>query len=643
MSFFFRIAFIANVFLFVPSVVLAENIVFKAQRFLNILGYDAGIVDGLYGGKTKLALEEFYSDRNQSYGGKLEQKDIDALLELGFASAAGKKSKSYDMLNILPPRPENFDARPCNYQDNFSFSDIERIVLENDYSEIDLFSENEEGFLHINNRVAMVLSELWGTPTEKNANKVKKLFSLLFKEEFALKPKDNSHDDSLPVKEFLISLIYILSVLEQNELIDPSEKLIFLSEIQKRFEGIKNAMGFKMSSCEAGKDLFGCQNHTYGHQYTRTLYGSVFNSSVDYMMGKRLYQFAISDLSQDGSMWREASRGKWSWRYYGHALGYLLSIAEIYRLNGEDLYSFRADTNGLTIHDAVSFYLKAVQDPQLMWEYSSQLEGVKGRKDYKNFKSDEYLKQVIEETERGGTKNWYYIYRAQFPDHPNTILGDKLIPTFKNQIESTNNLGYLAQCIYKPPLQKTGFTPSSPSNDNKLSELVYYKANVAHYFLKSSEHKVNLQESEVKLVHNDSFSVLIGGDVLFYINDKKYSSWVDIEFRGINPKNGDVTMGWLIEEYGAKPFSYFYNGFEVAKKECGMFNDASSDMLMMHVKTADRGKLEKQNCYLDKIQQTSSKSAFKALTSLLESLTQLINQITEDSSSLKEFKDIVRN
>ena len=59
MSFFFRIAFIANVFLFVPSVVLAENIVFKAQRFLNILGYDAGIVDGLYGGKTKLALEEF--------------------------------------------------------------------------------------------------------------------------------------------------------------------------------------------------------------------------------------------------------------------------------------------------------------------------------------------------------------------------------------------------------------------------------------------------------------------------------------------------------------------------------------------------------------------------------------------------------
>lgn len=640
-----RTALLAQLLISAPSVILAENTILKAQRFLNILGYDAGAVDGLYGGKTKLALEEFYSDRNQSYDGQLDQQDIVSLLELGFSAAAADKSPSYETLNVLPRRSENFDARPCNYEDNFSFSDIETIILENDYSEIDANSENEQGFLYINNRVAMFLSELWATPTENNANKVKKLFGLLFKEEFALKPKDNSHKDSLAVKEFLISLIYVLSVLEQNELIDPSEKLTFLSEIQKRFEAIQNATrwGFEMSSCEVGKDLFGCQNHTYGHQYTRTLYGSVFNSSVDYMMGKRLYQFAISDLSQDGSMWREASRGKWSWRYYGHALGYLLSIAEIYRLNDEDLYSFRADTNGLTIHDAVSFYLKAVQDPQLMWEYSSQLEGVKGRKDYKNFKSDEYLKQVIEETERGGTKNWYYIYRAQFPDHPNTILGDKLIPTFKKQISSTNNIGYLAQCVYKLPFQKTSFTAISPSNDNKLGELAYYKSNASHYFLKNSKHKVNLQESEVKVAYDNSSSALISGDVLFYIDNKKYSSWIDIEFGRENPKNGDVTMFWSIEEYGAKPFSHFYDGFEAAKKECGIFNEAPSDMLVIHFKTADKGKLEKQNCYLDKIQKTSSKYAFAALTNLLESSAQLMRLIIEDSPALKELDGIDLN
>ena len=43
----------------------AEDTVSKVQRYLNILGYDAGVVDGLYGKKTEHALEVFYSERDQ--------------------------------------------------------------------------------------------------------------------------------------------------------------------------------------------------------------------------------------------------------------------------------------------------------------------------------------------------------------------------------------------------------------------------------------------------------------------------------------------------------------------------------------------------------------------------------------------------
>ena len=39
----------------------------SAQRMLNQLGYNAGVVDGLYGGKTKRALEAFYADNGGSY------------------------------------------------------------------------------------------------------------------------------------------------------------------------------------------------------------------------------------------------------------------------------------------------------------------------------------------------------------------------------------------------------------------------------------------------------------------------------------------------------------------------------------------------------------------------------------------------
>ena len=56
-------------------------LVSKVQRYLNILGYDAGVVDGLYGKKTERALEVFYLERGQSDNNELNQQDVDALLK----------------------------------------------------------------------------------------------------------------------------------------------------------------------------------------------------------------------------------------------------------------------------------------------------------------------------------------------------------------------------------------------------------------------------------------------------------------------------------------------------------------------------------------------------------------------------------
>ena len=43
-----------------PSSSLSDEVTAEAQRLLNELGYNAGPVDGLIGGKTKSALKEFY-------------------------------------------------------------------------------------------------------------------------------------------------------------------------------------------------------------------------------------------------------------------------------------------------------------------------------------------------------------------------------------------------------------------------------------------------------------------------------------------------------------------------------------------------------------------------------------------------------
>ena len=57
----------------------ADPIVKEIQSLLNDLGYPAGKPDGLYGKKTKNALQNFYKDRGDSYDGKADGNELEAL------------------------------------------------------------------------------------------------------------------------------------------------------------------------------------------------------------------------------------------------------------------------------------------------------------------------------------------------------------------------------------------------------------------------------------------------------------------------------------------------------------------------------------------------------------------------------------
>jgi peptidoglycan hydrolase-like protein with peptidoglycan-binding domain len=56
-----------------------SDTVSSAQQMLNKLGYNAGPVDGAYGGKTRRALEAFYSNNVSSYDGVLDENEINDL------------------------------------------------------------------------------------------------------------------------------------------------------------------------------------------------------------------------------------------------------------------------------------------------------------------------------------------------------------------------------------------------------------------------------------------------------------------------------------------------------------------------------------------------------------------------------------
>jgi hypothetical protein len=63
-------------FLLGLSISAQANPVADAQRLLNQLGHNAGPVDGLFGGKTKFALEEFYLLKGDTFDGKLSTNEI---------------------------------------------------------------------------------------------------------------------------------------------------------------------------------------------------------------------------------------------------------------------------------------------------------------------------------------------------------------------------------------------------------------------------------------------------------------------------------------------------------------------------------------------------------------------------------------
>ena len=66
--------------LLIPHAVFADSVA-QSQRMLNQLGYNAGPVDGAYGGKTKRALEAFYAKSGGSFDGKLDANELADLTE----------------------------------------------------------------------------------------------------------------------------------------------------------------------------------------------------------------------------------------------------------------------------------------------------------------------------------------------------------------------------------------------------------------------------------------------------------------------------------------------------------------------------------------------------------------------------------
>ena len=97
-----------------PSLSLSDEVTAEAQRLLNDLGYNAGPVDGLIGGKTCNAMSDAFKSVGKEWDRELDETDLAILKDIlkqktngELKTLAAAKTISTDYLGL-----------PINYGDN---------------------------------------------------------------------------------------------------------------------------------------------------------------------------------------------------------------------------------------------------------------------------------------------------------------------------------------------------------------------------------------------------------------------------------------------------------------------------------------------------------------------------------------------
>ena len=150
------------------------------------------------------------------------------------------------------------------------------------------------------------------------------------------------------------------------------------------------------------------QNHWISSSSAVMSVGSWLADEKLFSVGLKQWEKTISTIRDDGSLPHEAARGSRAMWYTGLTIGKLMRIAETARQQGIDLYA--KEVKGKSIHDAVAFYIRAIENPEIIWKYAKYNKSSGGKISYKQ-----------QETKQSAAAIWLMPYLHNFPNHPNTI------------------------------------------------------------------------------------------------------------------------------------------------------------------------------------------------------------------------------
>lgn len=437
------------------SIVNADTGARDAQAMLFRLGYDI-TVDGAWGPQSQRTLERYYLDQGQAYDGSLDQIDLENL-----AVTISQLDE-----NVGPLLPLARPLSPiCN--SNLAFEatrDVLPVSALDQYVSIPSRRIDRERFVDsVSYRLYQWTAGVLAFPEDHRfSTKLSEQIANLAAAQVASRigrsdmGTDGSNETAhLWQTDFLLTLAYAVLALQETQMVDGAE----LEEFKDYLAGLvysspyQDTWFFNASRCTAAAQgdmrsrMSACQNHTYGKLHLRAVMGALLDSDEEIRAAVELYRYAIDDLAADGALWREASRGAYGWKYYGHGLGHLVGIADLVSRSWFNLWDYESPA-GLTIDDAVGFYAASLADPendQLMSRYSRRNLGIDSGRDY--YREPLSLEMYEEVINKRYFSEWLPVYLNA---SSNSASARQILDLLRNAMppETTYHYGLNTWCTY---------------------------------------------------------------------------------------------------------------------------------------------------------------------------------------------------
>jgi len=175
-------------------------------------------------------------------------------------------------------------------------------------------------------------------------------------------------------------------------------------------------------------------NHAVASSAAWMAYGAMWGDSTAFEHGIEQWFITLGSMRKDGSFPIETRRGARALHYTGLTLSALMSIAEMAKTQGLNLYAY-SPSEEKTIHKAVQFILDALEDNELVIKYARENRTPGPDKNYRY----QYLGER-------STFGWIYPYVSRFPNHPNSTRIRQL-PYWGHPLRG-GWIGACSDCLY---------------------------------------------------------------------------------------------------------------------------------------------------------------------------------------------------